>query len=138
MRVLIGGGTRFIGPRLVRRLAAAGHEVAVFPRGRTTAALPPSVRSILGNRRWLADHAGEFCSFRPDVVVDMIPFTEEDALSLVATFRGVAGRLVAVSSGDVYRASGVFTRLEEGPTEPTPIKEDGPLRHSATKGEPPK
>src|SRR5215831_5844367 len=104
MRVLVIGGTRFIGPRLVRRLAAAGHEVAVFHRGQTTAALPPSARSLLGDRRRLADHAGEFRRFGPDVVVDMIPFTEQDALSVVAAFRGVAGRLVAISSGDVYRA----------------------------------
>lgn len=129
MRILVIGGTRFIGPRLVHRLAAAGHEIAVFHRGQTTAALPPGVRSLLGDRHQLAEHAGEFRHFCPHVVVDMIPYTEEDALSVVATLRGVAGRLVLISSGDVYRAYGVFARLEEGPSEPTPIKEDGPLRH---------
>src|SRR5262245_1344392 len=129
MRVLVIGGTRFIGPRLVHRLVAAGHEVVVFHRGRTTAVLPPGVRTLLGDRHRMADHAGEFRHFGPDVVVDMILSTEEDAHSELATFRGVAGRLVAISSGDVYRAYGVFSRLEEGPPEPTPIKEDGPLRH---------
>jgi nucleoside-diphosphate-sugar epimerase len=128
MRVLVLGGTRFIGPRLVRRLAEAGHEVLVFHRGRTTAALPPGVRTLLGDRRQLTHHAVDLRRFGPDVVVDMIAFTEEDAVSLVAAFRGVAGRLVAVSSGDVYRAYGVFTRLEQGPPEPTPIREDSPLR----------
>src|SRR5262245_22357280 len=98
MRVLVIGGTRFIGPRLVRRLAAAGHEVAVFPRGQTNAVLPPAVRSVLGDRHRLADHAGEFRRFGPEVVVDMIPFTEADALSLVAVFRGVAGRLGRVDN----------------------------------------
>jgi nucleoside-diphosphate-sugar epimerase len=130
MRVLVIGGTRFIGPRLVHRLAAAGHEVAVFHRGQTTAAFPPDVRSLLGDRYRLADHAGDFCRFGPDVVVDMIPYTEQDALSVVATFRGVAGRLVAISSGDVYRAYGVFAGLEPGPPEPTPIKEDSPVRQA--------
>jgi nucleoside-diphosphate-sugar epimerase len=128
MRILVIGGTRFIGPRLVRRLVAVGHEVAVFHRGQTTAALPPSVRHLFGDRHRLADHVDEFRRLSPDVVVDMIPFTEEDALSVVETFRGVAGRLVTISSGDVYRAYGVFTRLEPGPPEPTPIKEDSPLR----------
>ncbi|HZY83496.1 MAG TPA: NAD-dependent epimerase/dehydratase family protein [Gemmataceae bacterium] len=130
MRVLVIGGTRFIGPCLIHRLAAAGHEVAVFHRGRTNAALPAGVRTLLGDRHRLADHAGEFRRFGPDVVVDMIPFTEQDARSAVATFRGMAGRLVALSSGDVYRAYGVFTRLEPGPPEPTPVKEDGPLRQA--------
>jgi nucleoside-diphosphate-sugar epimerase len=35
MKVLVVGGTNFIGPYAVRRLAEAGHEVAVFHRGRT-------------------------------------------------------------------------------------------------------
>jgi nucleoside-diphosphate-sugar epimerase len=73
MRVLVIGGTRFIGPRLVHRLAATEHEVCVFHRGQTTAVLPPAARSILGDRHRLADHAGEFRRFGPDVVVDMIP-----------------------------------------------------------------
>jgi nucleoside-diphosphate-sugar epimerase len=58
----------------------------------------------------------------------MIAFTEQDARSLVSTFRGLAGRAVVLSSGDVYRAYGVFTGLEQGPLEPTPLKEDAPLR----------
>jgi nucleoside-diphosphate-sugar epimerase len=128
MRVLVIGGTRFLGPRLVRRLVAAGHEVTVFHRGQTTAVLPPAARILVGDRHRLADHAGEFRRFGPDVVVDMIPFTEADALSVVATFRGVAERLVAISSGDVYRAYGVFTRLEQAPLERVPLTEDSPLR----------
>ena len=128
MRVLVLGGTRFIGPCLVCRLVAAGHEVAVFHRGRTTAVLPSGVRVLVGNHHRLEDHAEEFRHLGPDVVVDMILYTEEDALSLVAALRGVARRLVAISSGDVYRAYGVFTRLEPGPLESTPIKEDSPLR----------
>jgi nucleoside-diphosphate-sugar epimerase len=84
----------------------------------------------LGDRRRLADQAVELRRFAPHVVVDMIPYTEEDALSLVAVFRGHAERLVTISSGDVYRAYGVFARLEEGSIEQTPIKEDGPLRQA--------
>ena len=38
MRFLIIGGTNFIGPYVVRYLAAAGHEVTVFHRRQTTAA----------------------------------------------------------------------------------------------------
>ena len=40
MRVLVIGGTGFIGPYVVRRLVAQGHDVAVFHRGRTQADLP--------------------------------------------------------------------------------------------------
>jgi nucleoside-diphosphate-sugar epimerase len=128
MRILVLGGTRFIGPRLVHRLAAASHQVAVFHRGRTDTELPPSVQRIHGDRHRLAEHVEEFRRFRPDVVVDMIAMTEQDARSLAARFRGIAGRLMVISSGDVYRAYGVFTGLESGPPEHVPIREDAPLR----------
>jgi nucleoside-diphosphate-sugar epimerase len=58
----------------------------------------------------------------------MIAFAEQDARSVVATFRGLAGRAVLLSSGDVYRAYGVFTGLEPGPLEPTPLTEAADLR----------
>jgi nucleoside-diphosphate-sugar epimerase len=130
MKVLVIGGTRFLGPRVVERLAASGHEVAVFHRGQTPASIPPAVRHVLGDRKRLGEHAPEFRRLAPDVVLDMIAFTEQDACSLVVTFRCIAGRAVVVSSGDVYRAYGVFIGLEPGPPEPTPLNEDAPLRQA--------
>ena len=56
--------------------------------------------------------------------------TEEDSRSLLSAFRGVAGRLVVISSGDVYRAYGVFAGLEPGPADPVPLREESPLRRS--------
>ena len=43
MRVLILGGTRFIGPVIAKALAAQGHSVAVFHRGVSQAILPAGV-----------------------------------------------------------------------------------------------
>ena len=43
MRVLILGGTGFIGPHMVRALQANGHEVSLFNRGRTNTHLFPDV-----------------------------------------------------------------------------------------------
>src|SRR5262245_19484956 len=128
MRVLVIGGTNFIGPPLVRRLVGLGHEVAIFHRGRTQADLPPGVEHILGDRHDRRAHAAEFRRFGPEVVVDMIAFTEADALGLVRTFRGLARRTVVLSSADVYRAYGRFLGLEDGPAEPTPLTEESPLR----------
>ncbi|WP_337173495.1 NAD-dependent epimerase/dehydratase family protein [Paludisphaera sp.] len=128
MRVLLIGGTNFIGPALTRRLVGMGHEVAVFHRGRTRAELPVGVGRILGDRRDLGSRVDEFRRFAPDVVVDMIAFTEGDALGLVETFRALARRAVVVSSGDVYRAYGRFIGFEDGPIEPTPLTEDSPSR----------
>jgi nucleoside-diphosphate-sugar epimerase len=128
MRILLLGGTRFIGPALVRRLAGMGHEIAVFHRGRTHADLPAGVVHIEGDRDRLAECADELRRFRPSVVIDLIAYYESHARSLVEVFRGVAERTVVLSSGDVYRAYGVFHGTEARPVEPVPLAEDAPLR----------
>jgi nucleoside-diphosphate-sugar epimerase len=128
MRVLIIGGTGFIGSYVLRRLLGGGHSVAVFHRGQSGSDLPREALRVIGDRRRLADFGGEFGRFGPQVVLDMIPYVEEDARALMATFRGRVERVVAVSSQDVYRAYGLFLRLEEGELEPTPYDEEAPLR----------
>ena len=128
MRVLVLGGTGFIGPYVVQRLHELGHEVAVFHRGQTPAELPPNVHQILGDRRNLEQFQVQFAALTPDVVLDMFPFTEQDAHTVVATMKGIAGRVVALSSQDVYRAYGRLLRIEPGPPDPTPLTENAPLR----------
>jgi nucleoside-diphosphate-sugar epimerase len=128
MRVLIIGGTRFIGPHVVRQLSALEHEVALFNRGQTEADLPDGVKHILGDRQHLADFSGAFKRFSPQVVLDMIPLGEQDAQLVMRTFKGIAQRVIAISSQDVYRAYGKLIGIESGPTEPIPLTEDAPLR----------
>ncbi len=72
MRVLVLGGTRFIGPPTVARLVDAGHEVTVFHRGETEGKLPSEVRHLHGDRRDLAPHAAAFRRFDPDVLLDTL------------------------------------------------------------------
>ncbi|WP_353936577.1 NAD-dependent epimerase/dehydratase family protein [uncultured Brevibacillus sp.] len=40
MRILLLGGTRFIGPHVVKRLAEYGHELAIFNRGLSSGEAP--------------------------------------------------------------------------------------------------
>ncbi len=128
MRVLVVGGTQFIGPYVVRRLSRNGNEVAVFHRGLTEAKLPRDVRHIHGERDRLSEFVADFREFAPDVVLDMRPLTEQDIRQTVDAVRGIARRLVAISSMDVYHAFGILTGFEEGPIEPMPLMEDSPLR----------
>lgn len=134
MRALVIGGTGFIGPHVVTRLSEMGHGVAVFHRGRTSADLPAGVQEILCPARVLADRGyygdfvEEFRRFDPDVVVDMIPVTEKSARTVVDLFRGIARRIVTISSQDVYRAYDVLTGREPGPIQATPLSEDASLR----------
>ena len=130
MRILVIGGTNFMGPLVVRSLTNVGHEVAVFHRGKTSTHLPPGVKEILGNRRPLAPFADELQRFEPDIVLDMIPVIEQDAQEVMSTFRGIARRVVAISSQDVYRAFGRVNHKESSPVERGPITEDSPLREN--------
>lgn len=128
VRILVIGGTGFIGPFLVHELDRRGHIVAVFHRGKSLSAFPANVRHILGDRRVLNAHSAELRRFSPDVVIDVILSSHAQAEALMAQFRGVARRVAAVSSADVYRACGVLHGTEPGPLEPLPLTEDAPLR----------
>lgn len=127
MRVLILGGTGFIGPFLVPELAEAGHEVILFHRGRTEAALPSEVRHVHGDLDQFADHVPELRALVPEIVVDMIPYRAEHG-PRVRQFAGVAQRGVVLSSADVYLAYGRIDGSAPGPPLPMPVDEDGPLR----------
>ena len=96
MRILVIGGTAFIGPHVVTRLSAMHHTVALFHRGQTEAALPRDVTHIHGERHRLADFAGELRHFDPEVVLDMIPTAEYEAQAVMSIFMGIARRVVAI------------------------------------------
>jgi len=116
MRVLAIGGSGFIGRRVVSLLIDRGHEVHVLHRG-TGGAVPEGAQDLRGDR----DHL-EACSVRlerlaPDVIVDLVLHTERQAHEMVRFFRGKAGRVVAVSSADVYRNhDGLRARARRRPT----------------------
>ena len=50
MRLLILGGTGFIGPHQVRYALARGHRITVFNRGRQRETWPGPVEELLGDR----------------------------------------------------------------------------------------
>ena len=127
MRILILGGTKFVGPHVVRQLAARGHEITIFHRGVTETELPEGVGHIHGDFANFSEHLDELKRLTPEVVLDLVPFREEDA-DRVKAFAGVVRRVVVISSQDVYRAFGRIWRTEPGPPDPVPLTEDSPLR----------
>lgn len=128
MRILIIGGTSFIGPHVARELQEAGHAVTVYHRGISESVLPQEVTHIHGDQSRLPDFASQWRELSPAVVLHMVPASAQDAWTFVRTFRGIARRLVAISSIDVYRAYNRLLGIETGPPDPVPLREDSPLR----------
>jgi nucleoside-diphosphate-sugar epimerase len=129
MNILVLGGSGFMGPHVIRKLVADDHSVTLFTRGKLQPELPAAVRRVTGDYKKLPEYRDHFRDLGPEVVLDMIPITGQDALNVVATFRGIARRVVAASSQDVYLAWGYVTGSDRGPVDPH-ITEDSPLRES--------
>lgn len=102
MRVLVLGGTRFVGRAVVEQLLQAGHEVTLLNRGRSPDPFATRVRRVLGDRRdpetirraaSLRDHS---------VVVDITAYQESDTRAVVEAFRDRTGHLIHISTASVY------------------------------------
>jgi len=128
MRILLIGGNGFIGRFVVAALQQQEHAVAVFHRG--TSALPAGVDEIRGDRNHLNASADELKRFVPDVVIDFVISSGRQAEELINTFRGATGRVVMLSSIDVYRAIAVSQGTESGPLQEVPLTEESELRRS--------
>ncbi|MBI4469245.1 MAG: NAD-dependent epimerase/dehydratase family protein [Acidobacteria bacterium] len=130
MKILILGGTRFIGPHVVRHLVGAGHDVTVFHRGQTEPQPALRIRHIHGDRSRLEEFELVFRRLAPEAVLDMAAGRERDAKQTLTVFRRLARRFVVLSSMDVYLTCGRFLGTEPGPALAAPGDEDSPLRET--------
>jgi nucleoside-diphosphate-sugar epimerase len=128
MKVLIIGGTGFIGSHVSNRLISEGHNISVFHRGLTGNDMTRGVEHVCGDRKEILSFADEFKKLAPEVVLDLIAYVEQEAIELMETFRHLARRVVIASSMDVYQSYGRFLRIESGPPGNSLLDEDSPLR----------
>jgi nucleoside-diphosphate-sugar epimerase len=125
MRVIVLGGTRFIGRATVEDLVADGHTVLVVHRGELEPPDLAPVQHLHVARRDLLEARAELAAFEPDAVLDAIALTRADAQTAVDALPGGA-RLVVLSSVDVYRAyTGLLTERD---VERVPLDESSPVR----------
>ncbi len=125
MRIVVLGGTRFIGRAIVEELAGAGHDVLVVHRGNLEPDDMPRVPHLHCERTALAAHRQELAAFQPEAAIDCRALTRADAeTALAALPAGI--RLAVISSVDVYRAFGAV--LDGRETDPVPLDEDSPVR----------
>jgi nucleoside-diphosphate-sugar epimerase len=125
MRVTVIGGTGHVGGYLVPRLVAAGHEVTVVTRGKSAPYREHGawrrVETVVADRD-AEDAAGTFgeriAGLRPDVVIDMICFTEESARQLAEAVRGRVAHLLHCGTIWVHGPSLVLPTTEAAPRRP--------------------
>lgn len=134
MRILIIGGTSFIGPHLVAQLQSAGHHVTVFHRGQTDNLHNRAAAEILGDRKNIAASAAALVGVAPDVVVDMIPHSQEDAEGVLRVFSDSGARVVGISSGNVCHGFALCTRDAEGAVIPGALTEESPCVMTRSRG----
>jgi 2'-hydroxyisoflavone reductase len=99
MRVLVLGGTRFLGRALVDSLLEQGHEPTLFNRGLTGAELFPEVEKLLGDR---TSDLSALAGHEWDAVIDVACYHPPVAERSVEALQGRVGRYTFISTVSVY------------------------------------
>jgi 2'-hydroxyisoflavone reductase len=134
MRILVLGGTEFAGRHLVELALERGHEMTLFNRGRTGAALFPEVDRVHGER------AGSLEGLRGrrfDAVVDTSGYFPADVERSARLLAPTVGRYLFVSSRSVYadhstpganEGSALAALPPDAPTDAITGESYGPLK----------
>jgi len=115
MRILMIGGTAFVGRHITEAALAAGHDVTLFHRGRTGDGLFPQATHLHGNRN---EDLSALSAGRWDATVDVSAYLPRQVDSLAAALGGRGGHQVYISSTSAYA-----TPVAPGFTEDAPLAE---------------
>ena len=99
MRILIIGGTKFVGRHVVESALAANHDVTIFHRGQTGADLFPEVEHRIGDRN---TDLSALTEGTWDATVDMCGYIPKQVHELANTLGDRAGHYLYVSSVAAY------------------------------------
>lgn len=120
MRILILGGTGFIGPHLVTHALQRGHTITLFNRGRTNTDLFPGIEKLVGDRN---DNLAALEGRRWDAIIDNSGYTPQQVALSVALLKDACDQYLFTSTRSVYTD---FTRTvmdEDAPLGPKDIPE---------------
>lgn len=132
-KVLILGGTSFLGPEIVEVARARGHTLTLFNRGKTNPQLFPNIEKLHGDRRKSDLDALKGRTW--DVVIDTSGYFPREVTESATLLRD-AKQYVFISSISVYDApppggvdeSGAVGKLEDPSVEKIDGKTYGPLK----------
>lgn len=132
MKLLVIGGTQFVGHHLVQAACARGDQVTVFNRGQTPAKLPAAVQVLRGDRK---QDLSALAAGHWDAVVDCCGYLPRDVAAMAELLQTRVGRYLFVSSVSVYASFGLpnregsaLGRIEDEDTEVIDGRTYGPLK----------
>lgn len=134
MRILVLGGTSFVGRAIVEDALGGGHQVTLFGRGQTGPDLFPDVERRIGDRS-----TGDYAALAGgswDAVVDVSGYVPRHVQQAADALGDRVGRYLFISTGSVYaRGGGAQSSTEEAPrlapergTEDITVETYGPLK----------
>lgn len=113
MKLLLLGGTRFLGRHVAEQALAAGHALTLLHRGRSGPALFPQAR------HWLADRDGDLSLLARegfDAVIDTSAYLPRQVRAVAQPLAGRVGRYLLVSTISVYADLSAPGIAEDAPT----------------------
>ena len=115
VKILVMGGTRFVGKPLVAQLLSEGHELTLFTRGKNP--VPAGVEHLCGDRS-TAEGLAALQGRSFDVIVDSSGRTLDDSRAVIERTGAPSHRFLYVSSAGVYADSELWPLTEDSPTDP--------------------
>jgi 2'-hydroxyisoflavone reductase len=116
MRILVLGGTSFVGRAIVEDALGAGHQVTLFGRGQTGSDLFPGVERRIGDRS-----TGDYAALAEgswDAVVDVSGYVPRHVRQAAGALGDRIGRYLFISTGSVYARGGSPGTTEDAPRLP--------------------
>ncbi len=117
MRILVMGGTRFIGVYLVKQLVAQGHEIVLFNRGNKPAPID-GLKQIHGDRTDADQLKQALADENFDAIFDNNGRALSDTQPLIELFKGKLQQFIYVSSAGVYLKSDQMPHVEGDAVDP--------------------
>lgn len=100
MDILVIGGNRYFGKRLIALLGESGHRITVLNRG--SSAAPAGIEQLVADRDDEAALESALAGRSFDVVVDQVCYTPRQAEIALRVFAARTGRYVMTSTVEVY------------------------------------
>ncbi|MBI5949558.1 MAG: epimerase [Chloroflexi bacterium] len=101
MRILVLGGTVFLGRHVVEAALARGHDLTLFNRGQSAPGLFPGVEEVHGDR---ATDLGKLAGRSWDAVIDTSGYLPRVVRASARAMSGSTGHYTFISTVSVYRA----------------------------------